>query len=199
MGAASKSRDLHERQIKRSKDVNMIFKETEVRGAFVLELERVEDERGFFARTWCQKEFQMHSLVSHLVQTSISFSKKKGTLRGMHYQAPPYEEAKLVRCTRGAIHDVALDARRGSPTFGRWIAAELTADNHRMLYVTEGVAHGFQTLTDDAEVSYQISEFHHPESERGIRWDDAAVGIVWPVADVTVSPRDAGLPRLADL
>jgi dTDP-4-dehydrorhamnose 3,5-epimerase len=115
----------------------------------------------------------------------------------MHYQAKPHEEAKLVRCTRGAVHDVALDLRPDSPTFRRWIAAELSADNHRMLYVPAGVAHGFQTLVDDSEVFYQISEFHHPESARGVRWDDPSCAIAWPVAPVTVSPRDAALPRLS--
>jgi dTDP-4-dehydrorhamnose 3,5-epimerase len=177
----------------------MTFRETSLAGVWIVEPEPLADARGFFARTWCRREFEARGLDPALAQCSVSVTKRRGTVRGMHVQLPPHGEAKLVRCTRGAIHDVALDARRGSPTFGRWVAAELTADNHRMLYVPEGVAHGFQTLTDDAEVFYQISEFHHPESERGIRWDDTAVGIVWPVADVTVSPRDAGLPRLADL
>jgi dTDP-4-dehydrorhamnose 3,5-epimerase len=177
----------------------MTFRETPLGGVWIVEPEPVGDARGFFARTWCRREFQARGLNPILAQCNISLTRRRGTVRGMHFQQPPHAEAKLVRCTRGAIHDVALDVRRGSPTFGRWIAAELTADNHRMLYVPEGVAHGFQTLTDDAEVFYQISEFHHPESERGVRWDDAAVGIVWPVADATVSPRDAALPRLADL
>jgi dTDP-4-dehydrorhamnose 3,5-epimerase len=177
----------------------MTFRETALAGVWIVEPEPRADERGFFARTWCRREFAARGLDPTLAQCSVSLTKRRGTVRGMHLQIPPHGEAKLVRCTRGAIHDVALDARRGSPTFGRWVAAELTADNHRMLYVPEGVAHGFQTLTDDAEVFYQISEFHHPESERGIRWDDATVGIAWPVADVTVSPRDAELPRLADL
>ena len=177
----------------------MTFRETALAGVWIVEPEPVADARGFFARTWCRREFEARGLDPALAQCSISVTGRRGTVRGMHLQLPPHGEAKLVRCTRGAIHDVALDARRGSPTFGRWVAAELTADNHRMLYVPAGVAHGFQTLTHDAEVFYQISEFHHPESERGIRWNDDAVGIAWPVADVTVSPRDAGLPRLADL
>jgi len=177
----------------------MTFRETALAGVWIVEPEPVADARGFFARTWCRREFEARGLTPALAQCSVSVTKRRGTVRGMHFQQPPHGEAKLVRCTRGAIHDVALDARHGSPTFGRWVAAELTADNHRMLYVPEGVAHGFQTLTDDAEVFYQISEFHHPESERGILWNDAAVGIAWPVTDVTVSPRDAGLPRLADL
>jgi len=177
----------------------MTFRETALAGVWIVEPEPVADARGFFARTWCRREFEARGLNSALAQCSVSVTKRRGTVRGMHFQQPPHGEAKLVRCTRGAIHDVALDARPGSPTFGGWVAAELTADNHRMLYVPEGVAHGFQTLTDAAEVFYQISEFHHPESERGILWNDASVGIAWPVADVTVSPRDAGLPRLADL
>jgi dTDP-4-dehydrorhamnose 3,5-epimerase len=177
----------------------MTFREMEVAGVWTLEVEPRADERGFFARTWCRRELEAHGLNPALAQCSVSFSRRRGTVRGMHWQAAPHTEVKLVRCTRGAIYDVALDTRRGSPTFGRWVAAELSADNRRMLYVPEGVAHGFQTLTDDAEVFYQISEFHHPESERGIRWDDPAVAIAWPLADVTVSPRDAAWPRLADL
>jgi dTDP-4-dehydrorhamnose 3,5-epimerase len=177
----------------------MTFRETALAGVWIVEPEPVADARGFFARTWCRREFEARGLNPALAQCGVSVTRRRGTVRGMHYQAAPHAEAKLVRCTRGAVHDVALDVRRGSPTFGRWVATELTAASHRMLYVPEGVAHGFQTLTDDTEVLYQISEFHHPESERGIRWDDAGAAIAWPVADVTVSPRDAGLPRLADL
>jgi dTDP-4-dehydrorhamnose 3,5-epimerase len=177
----------------------MIFREAGVAGVWLVEPEPAADARGFFARVWCGREFAARGLGATLAQCSVSFTRRRGTVRGMHFQAAPHAEAKLVRCTRGAIHDVALDVRRGSPTFGRWVAAELTADNRHMLYVPEGVAHGFQALTDDAEVLYLVSEFHHPEAERGIRWDDDAAGIAWPVAEVTVSPRDAALPRLADL
>ena len=177
----------------------MIFRKTALAGVWTVEPEPLADARGFFARTWCRHEFEARGLDPALAQCSVSGSRRRGTVRGMHFQAAPHAEAKLVRCTRGAVYDVALDVRRGSPTFGRWVAAELTADNHRMLYVPAGVAHGFQTLVDDAEVFYQISEVHHPESERGVRWDDAGAAIAWPVADVTVSPRDAGLPHLADL
>jgi dTDP-4-dehydrorhamnose 3,5-epimerase len=177
----------------------MTFRETALAGVWIVEPEPLTDARGFFARTWCRQEFAARGLNSALVQCSVSFTRQRGTVRGMHFQAAPHAEAKLVRCTRGAVHDVALDVRRRSPTFGRWVAAELTADNRRMLYVPEGVAHGFQTLTDDAEVLYQTTEFHQPESERGIRWDDPRAAIAWPVADATVSPRDAGLPGLADL
>ena len=158
----------------------MIFAETKLKGAYVIEPERLEDERGFFARTFGHEEFAAHGLRNRFVQCSISFNQKKGTLRGMHYQVAPYEEAKLVRCTMGAIYDVIIDLRSGSPTFKQWVAVELTAQNRNMLYVPEGLAHGFQSLEDDTEVFYQISEFYHPESARGIRWDDPALAIEWP-------------------
>ena len=171
----------------------MIVTATEIPGVFLLEPELVEDERGAFARTWCPREFAARGLSPNLAQCSLSFNARKGTLRGMHYQAAPYAEAKLVRCTRGAIYDVALDLRPGSPTFKRWTARELSADNRRMLYIPEGCAHGFQTLADDTEVFYQISEFYHPEAARGVRWDDPAFGIAWPPAERRIlSARDAG-------
>ncbi|TMQ21367.1 MAG: dTDP-4-dehydrorhamnose 3,5-epimerase [Candidatus Rokuibacteriota bacterium] len=176
----------------------MIFRETTLEGVWLVEPEPLSDDRGFFARTWCRREFEARGLNPALAQCSVSWTRARGTVRGLHYQARPHEEAKLVRCTRGAVHDVALDVRRGSPTFGRWIAAELSADNHRMLYVPEGVAHGFQTLADDTEVFYQISETHDPGSERGVRWDDPGCAIAWPLAPVTVSPRDAALPPLRE-
>jgi dTDP-4-dehydrorhamnose 3,5-epimerase len=175
------------------------FRETALAGVWIVEPEPVTDRRGFFARTWCRREFAARGLDPALAQCSVSYNTRRGTVRGLHFQAAPHAEAKLVRCTRGAIHDVAVDVRHGSPTFGRWVAAELTADNHSMLYVPEGVAHGFQTLTDEAEVFYQISAFHEPDAARGVRWDDPTVGVAWPVAEVTVSERDARLPRLADL
>jgi dTDP-4-dehydrorhamnose 3,5-epimerase len=173
--------------------VRMVFDELEVKGAFVIEPEKKEDERGFFARTWCQKEFVAHGLNPRLVQCNISYSKKKGTLRGLHYQAPPHEEAKLVRCTRGAIYDVILDLRRDSPTFKRWIALELIAESNRMVYVPEGFAHGFQSLEDDTEVFYQTSEFYHPESERGVRWNDPTFGVEWPLEVSVISEKDSSL------
>ena len=173
----------------------MIITETKLKGVFLIDLERKEDERGFFARTWCRNEFEQRGLNPRLVQCSVSFNKHKGTLRGLHYQAAPHEEAKLVRCTRGAIHDVAVDLRPDSPTYLRWTAAELTAANGRALYVPEGCAHGFQTLADDSEVLYQISEFYCPESARGARWDDPAFGIEWPPAVRRIlSERDAAYP-----
>ena len=177
----------------------MRFSRTNLPGAFIVDIERHADERGFFARTWSAEEFGSHGLSKTLSQCSMSHNVRKGTLRGMHYQAAPHEEAKLVRCTRGAIHDVALDLRPGSPTRHRWTAVELSADNRRMLFVPEGVAHGFQTLVDDTEVFYQISRFHQPDAQRGVRWHDPALGIPWPVRDTIVSARDAALPLLADL
>ena len=174
----------------------MIFRETTLRGAYLIEPELLHDERGFFARVFCQQEFELHGLSTHFVQCSISHNARKGTLRGMHYQAAPHEEAKLIRCTRGAIYDVIVDLRRDSPTYRRWAAVELTAENRLMLYVPQGLAHGFQALCDDVEVFYQISEFYHPEGARGIRWNDRSLAISWPLADPIVSQRDGGFPDL---
>jgi dTDP-4-dehydrorhamnose 3,5-epimerase len=172
------------------------FLPTSLAGAFVVELEPIEDERGFFARSFCQNEFRSHGLDPAIAQCNVSLNRRRGTLRGLHYQAPPHEEAKLVRCTRGAICDVIVDLRHGSATRGQWFAVELSADNHRALYVPRGFAHGFQTLADDSEVLYQMSEFYRPGSERGIRWDDPAIGIQWPIADPVVSARDRAYPVL---
>jgi dTDP-4-dehydrorhamnose 3,5-epimerase len=174
----------------------MRFTETELRGAFVIELEPVSDERGFFARTWCEHEFERHGLRARFVQCSVSFNRKRGTLRGMHYQKSTHEEVKLVRCTRGALYDVVIDLRVDSPTFARHCAVMLTSDNGRMMYVPEGFAHGFQTLEDNTEVFYQISEFYHAEAATGVASDDPAFGIEWPVADRVMSERDRNLPRL---
>jgi dTDP-4-dehydrorhamnose 3,5-epimerase len=172
----------------------MKFSPTKLPGVWIVDLERREDERGFFARSWCRREFEDHGLNPNLVQCSVSFNQKKGTLRGMHYQIAPHEEAKLVRCTRGAIYDVAVDLRPASPAFGNWTAVELTADNGRALYIPEGCAHGFQTLADNTEAFYQMSEFYHPESARGIRWNDPALAIPWPVTNPTLSERDVAFP-----
>lgn len=161
-------------------------------GVHVIEPERLEDERGYFARTFCRDEFAAHGLNPQLMQCNVSFNLKKGTLRGMHYQARPHEEAKLVRCTRGAIFDVIIDIRADSPTFRKWFAIELSATNGRMLYIPEGFAHGFQTLEDGSEVFYQMSEKYFPESARGIRWNDPAIGIHWLLVDPVISQRDAG-------
>jgi dTDP-4-dehydrorhamnose 3,5-epimerase len=163
----------------------------------VIELDRLEDERGFFARSFCRDEFAAHGLRSSFVQCNISFNARRGTLRGLHFQASPHEEAKLVRCTRGAVFDVIVDLRKASATYRQWIAVELGADNHRMLYVPEGFAHGFQTLEDASEVFYQMSETFRPEASRGVRWNDPAFGIDWPLANPTVSARDADYPDFA--
>ena len=168
----------------------MIFTETILQGAFLIEPERRGDERGFFARTWCQREFEAHGLRCRWVQCNLSFNRKKGTLRGMHYQAAPYGEAKLVRCTMGAIYDVIIDLRVDSPTFKQWVAVELTADNRHILFIPESFAHGFQTLEDNTEVFYQMSQFYAPEYARGVRWDDPAFGIAWPAHERTISERD---------
>jgi dTDP-4-dehydrorhamnose 3,5-epimerase len=172
----------------------MIFEETTLKGAFMIEPQRRGDERGFFARTWCQREFDAEGLPQEWVQCNISFSRQRGTLRGMHYQAAPYEEAKLVRCTMGAIYDVIIDLRHESPSFRQWLALELTADNRRMLFIPQGFAHGFQTLADDTEVFYQMSQLYAPEYARGVRWDDPAFGISWPAEKRIISERDRSFP-----
>jgi dTDP-4-dehydrorhamnose 3,5-epimerase len=166
------------------------FQETAIEGAFIVDIDPIEDERGFFARSWCADEFQDHGLDGRLVQSSISFNTTRGTLRGMHYQAAPHAEAKLVRCTAGALFDVIADVRERSPSRGRWFGVALTAANRRMLYIPAGVAHGFQTTEDETEVLYQMSEAFHPESARGFRWDDPELAIDWPIADPILSAAD---------
>jgi dTDP-4-dehydrorhamnose 3,5-epimerase len=158
----------------------MIFSETRLAGAYVVDLERREDERGFFARAWCANEFAEHGLATRLVQVNVSFNERQGTVRGMHFQIEPHAEAKLVRCTRGAVYDVIVDLRPASSTFKQWVGVELTADNRRAVYVPEGFAHGYQTLVPKTETFYQVSEFYAPDAERGVRWDDPAFGIDWP-------------------
>lgn len=172
----------------------MIFTPTELAGAFVVDVEPRQDERGLFARTWCREEFAAHGLSDALAQCSVSFSPRPGTLRGMHYQAPPHEEVKIVRCTRGAIYDVIVDLRPASPTFRRWFGLELDADNRRMLYVPEGCAHGFVSLVADTEVDYRISQAYVAEAARGVRWNDPAFGIEWPRAVELISERDRSYP-----
>lgn len=169
---------------------------TSLPGAWLVEPEPLSDERGFFARTFCADEFRRHGLNPAVAQCSISFNIERGTLRGMHYQAAPHEEAKLVRCTKGEIFDVIVDLRPASPSRLRWFGVELTADNRRMLYVPEGFAHGFLTLSEGTEVLYQISVAYDPASQRGFHWQDPAVAIAWPEAPRVVSPRDQSLPRL---
>jgi dTDP-4-dehydrorhamnose 3,5-epimerase len=166
------------------------FGELPLAGVYVIDVDRVEDERGFFVRTWCREELRAQGLPVDLAQHSISMNWRKGTLRGMHLQIAPYEETKIVRCSKGAIYDVVLDLRRDSSTFGRWHAVELTADSGRMLFVPRGCAHGFQTLEDTSEVTYLISEFYHPESARGVRWNDPAFAIDWPLPVSVMSNAD---------
>ena len=174
----------------------MIFAETPLPGAYVIELDKHQDERGFFARSWCAREFAAKGLDPHLVQCNVSFNKLKGTLRGLHYQIPPHAEAKLVRCTKGSLYDVIVDLRKASPTFLRWFAIELTAANHRMLYIPNLFAHGFQTLEDDTEIFYQMSEFYEPAASKGLRWNDPKLSINWPAADRTMSQKDQAYPNL---
>ena len=171
----------------------MRFVETNLKGAFIIESETINDDRGFFARTWCSKEFKEHGLNPNLSQISIAYNKKKYTIRGMHYQLAPHEETKLVRCSRGSIYDVIIDLRPTSKTFKEWISANLTQDNNKMIYLPEGCAHGYQTLEDNTEVIYHISVFHVPELYRGVRWDDPAFKIQWPeVKNIIISKKDKG-------
>ncbi len=172
----------------------MIFRETSLAGAFIIEIEPAEDDRGFFARTFCEDEFTRNGVAFRPVQCSVSYNKVALTLRGLHYQAAPHEEAKVVRCTKGRIFDVIVDLREGSATYGRWMSAELTESNHRALYVPEGFAHGFESLDDGSEVLYMISTAYEPEAARGIRWDDPTLAIDWPTTPAVVSARDADLP-----
>jgi len=166
------------------------FIETSLSGAFIVEPEQLKDERGFFARTFCRREFEARGLETEFIQHSISYNHKQGIVRGMHYQADPYQEVKLVRCTRGSIYDVILDLRESSPTYCQWQAVELTDDNWQALYIPEGFAHGFQTLSDHCEVLYQISQYYQPDAARGVRWDDPAFGINWPISAPILSDRD---------
>ena len=172
----------------------MKFAETKLKGAFIITPDLIEDERGFFARTFCRREFEEHGLNPDIVQCNISFNKKKGTLRGMHYRTRHHAEVKLVRCTAGKIYDVIIDLRPESPTFKHWSAVELSADNHKLLYIPEGFAHGFQTLADNAELSYQHSAFHSPGHERGVRFNDPDLNIVWPLEVSVISPKDQIYP-----
>lgn len=175
----------------------MIFVPTPLAGAYVVEMNRIEDDRGFFARSFCREEFIQQGLNPEVSQCNVSFNSRRGTLRGMHFQSDPHAEDKLVRCTQGAIWDVIVDLRADSPAYRKWFGVELTAASRRALYVPKGFAHGFQTLTDDAEVLYMMSESYHPESARGVRWDDPAFGIEWPIAGPVLSDRDRSYPLFA--
>jgi dTDP-4-dehydrorhamnose 3,5-epimerase len=172
----------------------MIFHATRLLGVFEIDLQLHQDERGFFARSWCRNEFEQHGLNPSLVQCNVSFNRKRGTLRGLHLQAAPHAEAKLVRCTRGALFDVAVDLRPGSPTYLTWTGSTLTAENRRALYIPEGCAHGFLTLEDGTEIFYQMSGFYEPSASCGFRWNDPTFGIDWPGEVTVISERDASYP-----
>jgi dTDP-4-dehydrorhamnose 3,5-epimerase len=174
----------------------MIFLETPLSGAYTLEMTRLEDERGFFARSYCAQEFAAHGLPAAMPQSSVSFNARRATLRGMHFRAEPHEEDKLVRCTAGAVFDVIVDLRQGSATHRRWYGTELTAGNRRSLFVPKGFAHGFVTLCDETEVLYMMSTPHVPGFDRGVRWDDPALAIEWPIEPAVVAARDAAYPLL---
>lgn len=174
----------------------MIFNSTPLQGAYTIDLEKRGDDRGFFARLFCENEFASVSLETHFVQINNSSSAKRGTLRGMHYQLPPAAEVKVVRCIKGALYDVIVDLRPDSPTFKQWFGAELSAENRRMMYVPRGFAHGFITLQDDTEAFYLVSSFYSPENERGLRFNDPAIGIQWPLAPTEISDKDKRWPDL---
>ena len=176
----------------------MKFSQTKLKGAYFIEIEKLTDDRGFFARSWCQKEFEDHGLDYGFVQANVSYNHKKGTIRGMHYQIAPYQECKLIRCTRGAIYDVIIDLRQDSPTYKQWTGVELTAGNYTMFFVPQDFAHGFQTLTDETEITYQVSQFYTPGSEKGIRFDDPAFSIQWPQDVSVISDKDASWPDFED-
>ena len=174
----------------------MKFIKTKLEGAFIIEPELVKDERGFFARLWCQKEFAKHGLNRNLAQISIAFNQKKGTVRGMHFQKSPYKEAKLVRCTSGAIYDVIIDLRPASKTYKQWVSVEITSKSYKMIYVPEGFAHGYQTLEDNTEVIYHMSEFFTPEYYSGVRWNDPVFNIKWPYTEkIIISDKDKSYPN----
>lgn len=172
----------------------MKFIETALKGAFVIEINQMTDERGFFGRSWCKREMEEHGLNGNVVQANTSFSKTKGTLRGMHYQKHPHEETKLIRCTKGAIYDVIVDLRKDSPTYLKWFGIELNETNYKMLYVPEKFAHGFITLTDDAEVTYLVTEFYTPGAEAGLRFNDPTLKIDWPLEATVISEKDRQHP-----
>lgn len=172
----------------------MFFIETKLKGAYIIDINKIEDNRGFFARAWCQKEFEAHDLNPNLAQANVGFSHKRGTLRGMHYQKAPWAEVKVVRCTKGAIYDVIIDLRPDSLTHKQWIGLELTEENRRMLYAPEGFAHGYQTLTDNTEVYYHTTQFYAPEFAAGVRFDDSAFDIVWPLSVAIISDQDKNWP-----
>jgi dTDP-4-dehydrorhamnose 3,5-epimerase len=173
----------------------MIFASTRLEDALLIDIERKEDERGFFARTWCRQELAAQGLDAQIAQESVSYNRLRGTVRGLHFQRSPHEETKIVRCTRGAIFDVIVDLRPHSPNYLQWQGFDLTAENRRAIYIPKGFAHGFQTLAEQSEITYQISTFYTPESARGYRYDDTAFGITWPLPVTVISERDVGWPK----
>jgi dTDP-4-dehydrorhamnose 3,5-epimerase len=175
----------------------MLFEATKLKDAYLIKLQKIADERGYFARSWCKNEFHQHGLDANLVQCNVSFNHSKGALRGMHYQSPPDAETKLVRCTRGAIFDVIIDLRPDSPSYLQWFGATLTPENGDMLYIPKGFAHGFQTLTDNSEIFYQMSDFYAPQSAKGVRWNDPFFNIQWPLTPTVLSDKDRALPDVA--
>ena len=177
----------------------MIFTETDLKDVLIIEPEKLEDDRGFFSRVWDKKIFEQKDLETNWIQSSISFNKIKGTLRGMHFQKKPHEEIKMIRCTKGKIYDVIVDLRTTSQTFKKWISVELNDQNHKILYIPKGFAHGFQTLEDDTEIFYQISEYYHKDFASGIKWDEPHLSIKWPLRISTISERDKNLPYLRSL
>lgn len=172
----------------------MIFTETGLKGAYIIDINKLADDRGYFARTFCKNEFEKIGLEPNIAQTNMSFNPKKGTLRGMHYQVSPYEETKLVKCTSGAIYDIIIDLRKDSPTYFKWIGVELSEDNNRMLYVPKDFAHGFITLADNTVIQYMVSQFYAPGAEKGIKWDDPQFNIQWPIAITVISEKDNAHP-----
>jgi dTDP-4-dehydrorhamnose 3,5-epimerase len=182
-----------------SKEKQLIFTETKLEGAFIIDLDRKEDNRGFFARAFCQHEFEDHGLKPVIAQANIGFNRHKGSIRGMHFQFPPAAETKVVRCTRGAIVDVIVDLRPESPTYLDHVSVELTADNHRAIYVPERFAHGYQVLEDVTETSYQVGEFYTPDTEGGLRYDDPDLGLTWPLPMTEISDKDRAWPSLAEV
>ncbi|MEL4455490.1 dTDP-4-dehydrorhamnose 3,5-epimerase [Lutimonas vermicola] len=175
----------------------MKFTALELKGAFVIEVNKIEDQRGFFGRLWCEKEFKDHNLKTNIVQSNVSLSKKKGTLRGMHFQKGKYAETKFVRCTRGSVYDVIVDLRPDSPTFKQWCGVELTANNYKMIYVPENFAHGFLTLEDDSEVYYLVTQFYSSEHEGGIHYNDSDINIKWPIEINEISDKDNNHPKFS--
>jgi len=172
----------------------MIFTETKLKGAFIIDIKKVEDERGYFGRAWCKNEFEAHGLNSNTAQANVAYNKKKGTLRGMHYQNYPFTETKTVRCTAGSIYDVIIDLRPESDTYTQWFGVRLSDTNLRMLYVPEGFAHGYITLEDDTAIHYMVTEFYTPDAEAGVRFDDSAFSIEWPIAPLLISDKDQAHP-----